>query len=134
MVAHRIEADSDAEAHDPSICEDSAPDRARVTQRRLSPREVEDLVARRWGGETIEDLSIAFGIHRTTVMAQLRRAGVPGRPRSKRWSQRTLQREASRYEAGDSLADIAARYGISPSTVGRRLLDAGLQLRPRPGR
>jgi len=98
-------------------------------QRRLTRVEVEELVA----GATIETLSVEFGIHRTTVMAHLRRAGIPGRPRSRSWTARDLEIEAGRYLAGESLANIAARYSISPSTVGRRLQRAGVEFRPRPG-
>jgi hypothetical protein len=45
-------------------------------QRRLDASTIADLVGRRGSGVTIEALADEFGIHRTTVMAFLRRAGA----------------------------------------------------------
>jgi DNA-binding CsgD family transcriptional regulator len=102
-------------------------------QRRLGVSEVNKMVDRREAGETIEQLAERFGVHRTTVMAHLRRQGVPRQSRSRTWSDSALLAEVDRYMKGASLADIAERHGISPSTVARRLKRAGVELRPRPG-
>ena len=46
-------------------------------QRRLTPVEVDKLVQERVDGQTIATLARQFGVHRTTVMAHLRRIGLP---------------------------------------------------------
>lgn len=51
-------------------------------QRRLSPELVHELVdAYVAGGTTINKLAEEYGIHRTTVMEHLKRAGASGRRR-----------------------------------------------------
>ena len=63
---------------------EGSPDRVltpRQTQRRLTSDDEAGLVDRRWAGETIEGLAERLGIHRTIVMAHLRRHGVFLRPR-----------------------------------------------------
>lgn len=50
------------------------PLRAAQRQRRLSQEDAAELVAARQGGETLDSLARTFGIHRTTVMAIVRRA------------------------------------------------------------
>jgi len=45
----------------------------RQVQRRLDPSDVSALIGRRTAGATIEVLAMQFGIHRTTVLAHLKR-------------------------------------------------------------
>ena len=45
----------------------------RQKQTRLTPPQIDELIHRRASGSTIEELAHSFGIHRTTVMAHLRR-------------------------------------------------------------
>jgi len=47
-------------------------------QRRLRHDEVAEMASRRREGETVDSLSRAFDIHRTTVMSILRRADREG--------------------------------------------------------
>jgi DNA-directed RNA polymerase specialized sigma24 family protein len=47
--------------------------RVRQRQTRLPPPQIDDLVERRSAGATIAELAEFFDIHRTTVMAHLRR-------------------------------------------------------------
>ena len=46
-------------------------------QRLLTPVEAEKLTQERVDGQTIDTLARQFGVHRTTVMAHLRRIGLP---------------------------------------------------------
>jgi hypothetical protein len=51
----------------------------RCIQRRLSPAEVEALIADYEGGGRVGELARIYGIHRTTVSAHMSRAGkTPG--------------------------------------------------------
>lgn len=101
---------------------------------RLSPEQVAELVAARQAGVQIKDLAQQFEIHKTTVIAHLERAGVPGR----RWAGKTLsppqvQDAARLYESGLSLVAIGEQLGASRRQVGRALDEAGVAIRS-PGR
>jgi transposase-like protein len=48
-------------------------------QTRLSPTDIERLVARYRTGTPINDLAAEFEIHRTTVMKHIERGGAPRR-------------------------------------------------------
>ena len=54
----------------------SAPAKQRQAQRRLTTQQVERLTAEYQAGKDIKALAVRWGMHRTTVAAQLRRAGV----------------------------------------------------------
>jgi hypothetical protein len=60
--------------HDPVETSSLQPHQARQRQHRLSPDEVGQLLARRAAGSTILQLASEFGVHRTTVIAHLRRS------------------------------------------------------------
>ncbi len=111
--------DIDDNAHD------RHPDRHQA--RRLTDSEVEELVTDFQNGATITQLVDSFGVHRTTVMAHLRRSGVP---RLGEWSPAQVAQAANRYQEGETLDDIAATLGVDPRTVGRQLRRAGAALRP----
>jgi len=82
-------------------------------------------------GERIIDLAERFGVHRSTVLAQLRRQNEPRRSEASRWSEKELASAVQRYTEGALLAEIAATYGIHQSTVGSRLRAAGVRMRVR---
>lgn len=99
-------------------------------QRRLTDREVDDLVTQYEAGSTIDTLAQEFKIHRTTVMAHLERRGVPGRS-TRKLSHRMVIEAARRYAGGETLAEIAAAFRVAPSTLTRELRLAGTPIRPR---
>lgn len=109
------------------------PTRTRQVQVRLTSEQIEELVAAYGVGATVAALALRFQVHRTTVMAQLRRAGVPERHADKAWDSAKLAQAAKSYEAGESLAAVGRRYGIDAETVARRLRKAGVPIRPRRG-
>lgn len=96
--------------------------------RRLTSSEVDALVAAYLDGERIEDLASLYGIHRSTVMAKLRRAGVP---RYSGWTEDTTKEARDLYEAGHSITEISERTGRARTTIGNHLRAAGVEMRPK---
>jgi len=103
-------------------------------QRRLSPADVDDLIATYRAGATIRHLAAEFGIHRTTVVGHLDRHGVPRHSELAVRESGTLEEAAGLYASGLSLADVADRFGIDAQTVANRFRRAGVAVRPRRGR
>lgn len=106
---------------------DSAPpsDRVRQRQIRLTPQQVAALVQLYQSGASVQQCAIAFGIHRTTVMSQLERQGVPRRPNLRKLTDQDLKRVLERHRAGESAASIARSYDVDPETVRRAIKRAG---------
>jgi len=112
-------------------CRRVPPDGSRQVQRRLSPEEIEELVACYRAGATALALAGKHSIHRTTVLALLERHQV-----SRRWRVLTpghIERAVSSYASGHSCASIAKELQVNPETVRQALLKAGVAMR-RPGR
>ncbi len=105
----------------------SAP-RDRRPARRLSTSEAEEMVSLYRDGETIVALAARFGVDRSTVMRQLRKAGVP---KYAGWTDQVTDDARALYEAGHSLADISQLIGWPPTTIGRHLKASGVKMRPR---
>jgi DNA-directed RNA polymerase specialized sigma24 family protein len=84
----------------------------------LSSNEAAELVARYRSGEKIKDLAASYKIHRSTVMAHLRRAGEL---KHKGWTDETTAEARKLRAAGLTIVEVAARLGRPPSTVQRRL-------------
>lgn len=103
------------------------PARQRQAQRRLTPKQVQQLVAEYEAGASVRGLAARRGVHRTTVTMQLRQAGVPVRRRGLTEESRT---EAVRlYGEGWSCQRLADRYGCNATTVWKMLQQAGVRLR-----
>ena len=102
-------------------------------QQRLSPTDVDDLIAAYRAGATISRLAAEFGVHRTTVAAHLDRHGVPRHHDRTEWDDGDLEHAAEMYAAGLSLADVAAVFEIDAQTVANRFRRAGRPIRPRRG-
>ena len=102
-------------------------------QRRLSPTDIDDLIAAYRAGATISQLAVEFGIHRTTVAGHLDRRGLPRRSEQTAWDDETLTQAAELYATGLSLADVADQFGIDAQTVANRFRRAGVAVRPRRG-
>jgi hypothetical protein len=97
---------------------------------RLSEAEIAELVTLRQPGEQITVLAERFGIGRNTVMAHLRREGVPGQ----RWHGRTLPddqvAEAGRlYATGLNLIAVAQQFGVDRRYLRSALPAAGIPIR-----
>lgn len=102
-------------------------------QRRLSPTDIDDLVAAYRKGATINDLAAYYGIHRTTVANHLSRREVMRHHQRTAWDDTTLREAAELYATGLSLAQVGAIFGIDAQTAVSRFRRAGLQVRPRLG-
>ena len=102
-------------------------------QRRLSPADVDDLIASYRGGASISQLAAEFGLHRTTVAGHLDRHGVPRHSGQTGWDDETLNEAAELYESGLSLADVAHQFEIDAQTVANRFRHAGVPVRSRRG-
>lgn len=103
--------------------------------RQLKPDEVDEMV-RLYEADlnlTPTQLAARFGVHRTTVSANLRRRGVTIRARVPAMSARDIEEAAALYRAGWSLSKLGTKYGISDRTVGIKLKQAGVVLRPPTG-
>ncbi|MEX5718209.1 hypothetical protein [Geodermatophilus maliterrae] len=99
----------------------------RQTQRRLTPEQAERLVAEYQAGKDIKALAVRWGMHRTTVAAQLRRAGVALRRQGVPTDR--LDEAVQLYGAGWSCQRLAERYGCDDETVRQALKRVGIRLR-----
>lgn len=100
----------------------------RVRSIRLSSATAQEIVERYQAGEKITELAGYYSIDRSTVMRQLRKAGVP---KYAGWTDQVTEEARMLYEAGHSLADISQLIGWPPTTISRHLKAAGVELRPR---
>ena len=103
------------------------------SQRRLSPTDVDDLIAAYEAGSSISQLAVDFSVHRTTVTAHLDRHQIPRHHERVTWDDGTLREAAEMYASGLSLADVAERFGVDAQTVANRFRRAGVRVRPRRG-
>lgn len=104
----------------------TVPAHSRIMQR-LKPEQRADLVRAYTAGSTVRELAEQLGMHRTTVVAHLRRDGVPLRPHG--LSPNQLNDSIRLYQSGWSLRRIGARYGCNAETVRTSLRRLGVQLR-----
>jgi hypothetical protein len=102
-------------------------------QRRLSPTDIDDLLDAYRAGATINQLAVAFRVHRTTVAGHLDRSGVPRHSEQTAWDDEILKQAADLYATGLSLADVAHQFGVDAQTVANRFRRAGVAVRPRRG-
>ncbi|WP_158707627.1 hypothetical protein [Janibacter massiliensis] len=77
-------------------------------------------------GTSTANLAKAFGIHRKTVVAHLRRQGV--RLRRDRLEPESIQSAIQLYDDGWSLARIAARFGTTANPVRAVLVANGVEM------
>lgn len=110
------------------------PARPTKRQRRLTGREVEELVVARRSGAQIDDLAEQFRIHRATIINHLERQGVAQR----RWpgrmlSPERLQAAGELYATGLSLVAVGERFDVDKRYLRKALPEVGYEIRP-PGR
>jgi transposase-like protein len=103
------------------------PVRQRQTQRRLTAEQRQQLAAGYEAGANIKQLAAQWGLHRTTVAAQLREAGV--QLRGQGLPDGVLDEAIRLYDAGWSCQRLAERYGCNATTVWKVLQQTGVKLR-----
>ncbi len=113
---------------------DTAVAKLRQEQRRLDPGQVRELVAVYVGGSTVPELEHRYGVHRTTVLAHLNRAGIPRRPQQRKLSDDQLREAAALYARGLSTVAVGRHFGVAAETVRKALHRGGVSVRPRRGR
>ncbi len=104
--------------------------RQKKAQRKLDESEVSALIGLHAGGRSLDELASEFGVHRTTIMNQLDRAGVE---RKSGTVERHLDEARRLYESGWSLAHVGAHLGVSGDTVRLAFRAHGIDVRRRPG-
>lgn len=77
----------------------------------------------------VKAISAKYGVHRSTIPALVRRAGVAVRITGLDAEERA--RASSLYESGMTLVQVARCMGIGDDAVRQAVLDAGGQIRPR---
>ncbi len=77
----------------------------------------------------VKAISAKYGVHRGTIPALVRRAGVAVRVAGLDAEQQA--RASSLYESGMTLVQVAQRMGIGEDAVRQAVLDEGGRLRPR---
>jgi DNA-directed RNA polymerase specialized sigma24 family protein len=78
-------------------------------------------------GQTIKEVAVGYGIHRTTVTALLSRQGV--KLRRTGLTSEEIPEVALLYKEGWSLARLGARFDVNAATVWRALREAGIAMR-----
>jgi|GEM_PF-2684981 len=115
-------------------CRRIQPDGSRQVQRRLSPEEIEELVACYLAGATAVVLAAKHSIHRTAVLALLERHRVSRRGRV--FTPNHIERAVSLHASGRSCASIGQELQVNPETVRQALLKTSVAMRkpgcPRP--
>jgi len=104
----------------------------RQRQRRLTAAQVAQLVAAYQAGADMKTLAQRWGVHRQTVAAHLRQAGVP--LRQKGLTPEQIAEAASLYAGGWTLARLGGRYGCHPTVVLRAFQRTGTPRRDSHGR
>lgn len=103
----------------------------RRPNRKLSPPEIDQLVADYQAGLCLTGLGERFGLHRQTAKAHLERRGVIIRSELPALNEGQITQAVVLYTEGRGLNPIAALLGVAPNTVKRALLAQGVQLRLR---
>jgi hypothetical protein len=96
-------------------------------QRRLRPKQVEQLAAEYQAGDSMLHLAKRWQLHRTTVAEHLQRAGISVRQRGIPVAQ--LDDAIGLYREGWSCQRWAERYDCDDETVRQTLRRAGITLR-----
>ncbi len=114
---------------------DPARDRAGLNYRAaVHSGDVEELIDRYRGGETVAELARAADLSEAVVARRLRKAGVTMRRPGRRRAPVPDELLLARYATGLTLEEIAGEVGLSSRTVSRRLKATGVQVRYRRNR
>jgi hypothetical protein len=101
----------------------------RSLRRRLSPRQIEELVARYNAGEDTPALSRAYGISRGGLRKLLLAQGVSFRKQP--MTPEDAGRAVRLYERGLTIKEVVTQVGYSFSTIRRMLHANGVAVRER---
>lgn len=104
----------------------------RQRQKHLTDDQVAQLLSDYKRGVAVNELAGAYGVHRTTVMAHVERAGI--RRRWRTLTEADIDEASHLYESGLSLKVIAEQFAVNPTTVWKALIKAGVEIRPQSGR
>lgn len=99
-------------------------------QNRLTADETATLLQGYEQGETLDNLAERFGIHRTTVLNHVQRAGMERRIGI---IDRHLDKAQTLYASGLSLAAVGTQFGVGKDAVRQAFHRHGIPVRPRPG-
>ena len=78
-------------------------------------------------------LARRYGIHRTTVIHHLDRAGIERRRLVRKMTDESVALAATRYAQGASLVVVASEFEVHQRTLARELRNAGAPIRRRRG-
>ena len=97
-------------------------------QHRLSPAEIDAMVAAYEAGRSLAALSREFKLHKRTVHAHLVRAGVDLRPQQVLTSEQVAE-VIKLYRSGATLKQLGPQYGVANASIRNYLLRARVELR-----
>lgn len=97
----------------------------RQAQRRLSPAEMEALVADYEAGARICELAQVYDVHRTTVARHVARAGKT-RPVM---TDAQIDESVRLYREGRTLHNVGQRLGVADQTIRRVLVERAVTIR-----
>lgn len=103
------------------------PIRQRQVQRRLTAEQIEQLVTEYQAGASMKELATRWSMHRTSVAARLRQAGVELRRQGIPADQ--LAEAVRMYIDGSSCQRLAELYECDDETVRQALKRAGVRMR-----
>jgi len=98
----------------------------RQAQRRLSPTELEALIAEYEAGARVCELAKVYDLHRTTVARHVARAGKT-RPVM---TERQIDEAVVLYGDGWTLHDVGRHVGVADQTIRRVLVERAVTIRP----
>ena len=102
-------------------------------QRRLSRREIDQLIDDYREIASIDGVARRYGIHRTTVIHHLDQVDIARRRVVRKMTDESVALAAVRYGRGASLAVVAGEFGVDQRTLARELRRVGAFIRPRRG-
>ena len=98
----------------------------RQVQRRLSPAELEALIAEYDAGARVGELAKLYDLHRTTVARHVARAGKT-RPVM---TEAQIDEAVRLYRDGWTLHNLGQRLGVADQTIRRVLIERKVTIRP----
>lgn len=104
----------------------------RNAQPRISDEQARRIAEGYAAGKMVYELATAFGCHRVTISAVLKRRGVALRLRPA--AEEEVERMIALYRSGLSLAAVGDSIGVNASTVLRHLRSNGVPTRTAHGR
>jgi len=121
----------DLATHHPAVHSKPTPTNVRNVTRRLGLGTINQLVAEYVGGIETTDLTVKYGLSKTSVLKLLDSNGVSMRRQPLTEEQVT---DASvLYESGKSLTAIVEQLDLPRESIRRALIDAGITMRRRGG-